>query len=40
MTQFRASRARGIGLRRKELDEVVTGATKGPLGADLEDSPQ
>ena len=35
MAQDRASRVRGIGLRGKELDEVVTEANKGPLGADL-----
>jgi len=40
MAQGRASRARGIGLRGKALDEVVTEANKGPLGADFEDSPQ
>jgi hypothetical protein len=40
MAQDRASRARGIGLRGKELDEIETAANKGPLCADFEDSPQ
>jgi len=35
-----ALRTREIRLDGEELDEVVTEANQGPLGADLEDTPQ